>query len=83
MNIPNIKDCVLGGKKVAFVRYQSNELWYRCENGFEFPVPTNDTGDAAFLPEDKASYFQRWINKHISFLSAAKVDANEAHVIGV
>jgi len=84
MNLPSTKDCVLDGdrqKRVVFVRFQSNELWYRCENGFEFPVPVSDTNDAAFLPEDKASAFMRWIRKHIDFLAAAKVDANEAHVI--
>jgi hypothetical protein len=76
MNIPTVKDCVIGDKKVVFVRYQSDELWYRCENGFAFPVPRYDTGDAAFLAEDKASLFMRWIRKHITFLEGARAEAS-------
>ena len=71
MNLPDIKDLVRDNKKVSFVRFQNNELWYRCENGFEFPVPVSDTGDAAFLPEDKALVYMRWIRKHIAFLHKA------------
>jgi hypothetical protein len=76
MNLPTVKECVLGDKKVVFVRYQSDALWYRCENGFEFPVPRHDTGDAAFLAEDKASMFMRWIRKHIAFLEGARTEAS-------
>jgi hypothetical protein len=83
MNIPTIKDCVLDGKKVTFVRYQGGqplaggELWYRCENGFEFPVPACDTGGAIFLAEDKALLFMRWIRKHIALLQGAEAEHSE------
>jgi hypothetical protein len=75
MNLPTVKDCVLGDKKVVFVRYQSDELWYRCESGFEFSVACHDTGAAAFLAEDKALMFMRWIRKHLAFLEGARAEA--------
>ena len=72
-NVMDIKGMVSQGKKVTFVRYQNNELWYSTECGFEFPVPVSDTGSAAFLPNDKAMLFMRWINKHVKMLDAAKL----------
>lgn len=63
----NIKELVQN-KTVSFVRYQNKELWYVTESGFEFPVPIEDTGDAAFLNKDKAILFMRWIRKHIVFI---------------
>ncbi len=80
MNLPNIKDLVGAGKTVTFVRYQSDALWYKCEDGFEFPVPIDDTGDAAFLPEDKAIIFMRWIRKHLSYLAKAVEDSTQSQV---
>ena len=68
----NVKDLVNNGQRVKFVKYQQQELWYKCENGFEFPVPISDTGDAAFAEEDKALLFMRWIKKHIDMLDQAK-----------
>ena len=68
----NVKDLVNNGQRVKFVKYQQQELWYKCENGFEFPVPISDTGDAAFGEEDKALLFMRWIKKHIDMLEHAK-----------
>lgn len=77
MDLPNVKDLVTSGKKVTFVRYQSGSLWYRCDDGFEFPVPIDDTGDAAFLPEDKAIIYMRWIRKHLSYLAKAVADSTQ------
>lgn len=68
----NIKEMVKDNKKVKFIKYQKNELWYITENGFEFPVPISDTGDAEFVSEDKALLFMRWINKHIAFIQDSK-----------
>lgn len=68
----NIKEMVSNGKKVTFTRYQKDTLWYITETGFEFPVPLSDTGEAAFLQEDKAMLFMRWIRKHIEEIQSAK-----------
>jgi hypothetical protein len=60
----NVKD-MIQGKVVKFTRYSKGELFYITECGFEFPVPISDTGDATFLPEDRAPMFMRWIRKQI------------------
>lgn len=65
----NIKDMVKD-KKVVFLYYQSSELWYTTECGFDFPVPISDTGDAKFERDDKAIIFMRWINKQIKVVES-------------
>jgi hypothetical protein len=59
-------------KKVTFMHYSNKELWYETEDGFEFPVPIEDTGNATFLAEDKAILFMRYIRKHKDMLDNAK-----------
>lgn len=68
----NLKDMVKDGKRVTFARYKNHELWYVTECGFEFPVPTADTGDATFLVNDKAVFFMRYIRTHIQALYKAR-----------
>jgi hypothetical protein len=64
-NMLNIKDLVKD-KKVKFLFYRARELWYEVEGtNFRFSVDINDTGDAAFLPEDKAIIFMRYIRKSL------------------
>lgn len=72
----NIKDMVTNNKQVFFVKYQQKELIYKTECGFEFPIPLTDTGDAAFLAQDKAIFFMRWIKKHITTIEQAKIEQN-------
>ena len=67
----NIKDMVKD-KKVKFLYYRENELWYTTECGFEFPVPIDDVGTASMNSEDKAILFMRWIRKHVEMLEQAK-----------
>ena len=61
-------------KVVRFAFYRNNELWYVCEDGFEFPVPVSDTGDGTFKDEDKAMVFMRWIRKHMELIETAKAE---------
>lgn len=67
----NIKEMVANNKRVHFVRYCNNQLWYSTECGFEFPIPLNDTSEATFLAEDKALLFMRWIRQHIQYINSA------------
>ncbi|SOK58732.1 hypothetical protein [Yersinia phage fHe-Yen9-04] len=60
-------------KKVYFSHYQNNELWYSTECGFMFPVPVADTGNAEFKQEDKATFFMRWIRKHLEMIENERV----------
>lgn len=69
--LPTVKDCVKDNQQVHFVRFRANELWYRCENGLEFPVPVSDIGDATFVATDKALLFMRYIRKQIEILEIA------------
>lgn len=70
-----LKDMVKDGKKVTFQFYREKELWYSTECGFEFPVPTDDTGNGVFLREDKAMLFMRYIRKHIELIEKAKAES--------
>jgi hypothetical protein len=60
----NIKDYIRG--EVTFQFYRKNYLHYKTENGFEFRVPIEDTGDASFLAKDKAITFMRYIRKELA-----------------
>ena len=68
----SIKEMVKDRKKVSFSFYRDKELWYVTENGFEFPVPIDEVGNATFLHEDKAILFMRYIRKHIELLDKAR-----------
>ena len=67
-----LKEMVTGDKRVTFVKYKLGELWYKAENGFEFPVPINDTGEAEFSASDKALLFMRWIRRHLTSIENNK-----------
>ena len=68
----NVKDMVSGNKQVNFTRYKDGELWYVTEDGFEFPVPIADIGNATFLARDKALLFMRYIRAHLRNVVEAK-----------
>ena len=71
----NIKGMVGGEKKVHFLYYKQQELWYRTDCGFEFPVPIEDAGDGVFLNEDRAMLFMRYIRKHDAMIQKAKQES--------
>lgn len=70
-----LKEMVNSGKKVHFLFYREKELWYTTEDGFEFPVPIDDIGNAIFLAEDKAILFMRYIRKHLTYIEKAKLES--------
>ena len=61
----NVKEMVINNKQVEFVKFDSDNLWYKAENGFEFAVPVSDIGASTFIPKDKAILFMRWIKKQL------------------
>lgn len=69
-----LKDRVSGS--VTFVRFVNteakHELWYRCDDGFEFPIPMSDTIGAEFGASDKGMYFMRWIRPHMKLIEESK-----------
>lgn len=53
------------GKSVTLEFYAKELLWYKTEDGFMFPVPINECGEAKFLAKDKATLFMRYIKKQL------------------
>ena len=70
----DIKDMVGGDKKVRFLYYKDNALWYITDSNFEFPVPISDTAGAIFNAEDKAIFMMRWIRSHIKNIENSKAE---------
>jgi hypothetical protein len=60
-----LKEMVAGDAQVFFLHYRKGELWYTTEDGFQFPVPIDDTGDGTFLAQDRAMLFMRYIRKQL------------------
>lgn len=58
---------LVAGTVVHFVEYRKGNLWYTVsgKEDFVFPVPIEDTGDAAFKASDKGMLFMRYIRKHL------------------
>jgi hypothetical protein len=73
----SIKEMVKDHKKVRFSFYRDSELWYVTEDGFEFPVPLGDIGNATFMSEDRAILFMRYIRRHIEFLDKSRKEHEE------
>ena len=67
-----LKEMIKTGKKVRFSFYRDKELWYVTDDGFEFPVPIDEVGNATFMAEDKAILFMRYIRKHLEMLEKAR-----------
>lgn len=59
-------------KFVSFTHYSSGNLWCETEDGFAFPVPVSDTGQATFKSKDFAPLFMRYIRKHLELLQQSK-----------
>ena len=69
----NILEMVRDNKQVDFVFYRDGNLWYKTEDGFQFPVPTDDVGNATFLSQDKALLFMRYIRKHLDEINRGAI----------
>jgi len=74
----SVKDMVKDNKQVTFVHFKEGELWYRTEDGFDFPLPVSDVGTATMLATDKALLFMRYIRKHVDMLTQARAEAGAA-----
>lgn len=71
----SLKDMVKDDKQVTFLRFKEGELWYRTEDGFDFPVPVADVGSATMLAKDKALLFMRYIRRQIDLLNRARIES--------
>ena len=71
----SLKYMVEDNKQVSFVHFKEGELWYRTEDGFDFPVPVADVGNATMLARDKALLFMRYIRRQIDLINRARIDS--------
>ena len=76
----SVKDMVKNNQQVEFIKFDNENLWYKAENGFMFPVPIADTGSAIFNPKDKALLFMRWIKKHLDNVGGTIANINDDSV---
>ena len=68
-----IKDMVKDGKTATFSHYKDGDLWYVTDvEGYEFPVPISDIGDATFPRVEKCLFLMRYIRKYMVMLESAK-----------
>ncbi len=65
-------DMVKGDAFVHFLFYRLDNLWYKTDSGFEFPVPIRDCGDAVFLNHDKAILFMKYIRRQLELIEQGK-----------
>lgn len=56
-----MKDLIAGNCRFQY--YRDSQLWYKTENGFLFPVPIEDIGNATFNAEEKGLLMMRYIRK--------------------
>ncbi len=59
-------------KKARFVHYREGNFIYETEDGFQFPVPLADVGNATLQAEDNALLFMRWIRKQLEVIKASE-----------
>jgi hypothetical protein len=57
-------------KTARFVHYREGNFIYETEDGFQFPVPLAEVGNATLLAQDKALFFMRWIRQHMATMDA-------------
>jgi len=58
-----LKEMVAGDKLVSFHHYRKGNLYYTTDDGFVFPVPLEDAGDASFNASERAMLMMRYIRK--------------------
>ena len=56
----DLKSMVQDDKQARLLFYRRGELHYQTEDGFQFVVPTHDTGDGVFGAEMKTIALMRW-----------------------
>lgn len=58
-----------GAGRTAYLQYyRQGVLMYKTDDGFEFPVPILDCGDASFESQHRAMELMRWIRKQVDVI---------------
>ncbi len=58
-------------KKAYFESYRSGNLNYVTDDGFQFQIPIEDTGNGSFMKEHNALDLMRWIRKQMELIKKA------------
>jgi hypothetical protein len=56
----------------VFIKAQGPDLWFRCDNGFEFPVPFVELGGALVLAEERGAVLMKWIYRHRKLVESSR-----------
>lgn len=72
-----VAQMVKDNKRVDFIFYKDQSLWYKTECNFVFPVPLSEIGNTMFPANEKAIVFMRYIRKHHESVSGAKTEFEE------
>lgn len=74
----SLKDLVSTNSTATFVYFKHNLLWYRLDDGFEFPVPPSDiTGESEVNSSERPMAMMKWIRKHLEYINSAKEQEDE------
>lgn len=65
-----VSEIVKTSKVSTLLYYRDSQLWYRTDNGFTFPVPVDEVGNATFYAEEKSILLMRYIRKWVAKLEA-------------
>ena len=68
MNITNL----VKNKNAHFVRFREGNFIYETDDGFQFPIPLTEIGNATLQAEDKALFFMRWIRRQTEVMKASE-----------
>jgi len=55
-----------------FEFYRDGSLFYKTDNGFQFPIPLSDAGAATINKSEKAIFLMRYIRKHLEIIEENK-----------
>lgn len=65
---------LIKGQVATFDSYRKGNLYYRLsgEDGFLFPIPIDDLGDATVSKSENALLLMRYIRKHLTTIEQEK-----------
>lgn len=76
----NIKDIVKNNKMAHFIYYEKENLFYKTDCNFVFPVPVSDVGDGIFNQSERAMLLMRYIRKQLDKSEIEKAENGNGKV---
>jgi len=71
------------GDYINFSFFRDGQLWYVCNDGWEFPIPVEDTNNAqgsapTFSAQMKGISLMRWVRKRMQYELELKLEAESS-----